>query len=127
MTRRRLSELEQLVMDHVWRHPRSTVSQCQDALAARSRPLKENTVRTLLSRLETKGYVIHDVEGRSFLYRAAEPRTNVAVQAVKQIIDRFCDGSLEALLTGMVEGDVVTPKELRELARRVAQSKGAKK
>lgn|SRR5574340_931425 len=125
--KKRLSELEQIVMDHVWRNPGCTVAQCQDALAASARRLKENTVRTLLSRLETKGYVTHGVEGRAFLYRASEPRTNVAAQAVKQIVERFCGGSMEELLTGMVENKMVSPAELQDLARRVARSKGAKK
>ena len=109
--RKRLSELEQLVMEEVWRHPGSTVAQCQEALAGAGRPLKENTIRTLLTRLEVKSYVRHKLEGRAFLYHPSEPRKNIAAQAVKQVIDKFCNGSLEELLTGMVENDVVSPAE----------------
>jgi len=114
-------------MDHVWRYPGCTAAECQEALAAAARVLKENTVRTLLSRLEKKGYVTHEVAGRAFLYRACEPRKHVAAQAVKQIMERFCGGSLEELLTGMVENDLVSPEELRELAGKVSRSKEARK
>jgi BlaI family penicillinase repressor len=121
--RKRLSELEQLVMDHVWRNPGCTVSACRDALLAADRPLKETTVRTLLQRLAQKGYVTHKVDGRTYLYRASEPRTNVAAQAAKQIIDRFCGGSLEELLVGLVDNDMVSRKELQQLARRIGSKK----
>jgi predicted transcriptional regulator len=39
---------------------------------------------------------------------------------VRQILDRFCDGSLEQLLVGMVENEVVDRAELRQLAQRLA-------
>ena len=127
MIRKRLSELEQLVMDYVWRNPGCTVSACRDALSAADRPLKETTVRTLLQRLAQKGYVTHKVEGRTYLYRASEPRTNVAAHAAKQIIDRFCGGSLEELLVGLVDNDMVSRKELQQLARRIGSKKPAGK
>ena len=113
--RKRLSELEQLVMDYVWRNPGCTVSACRDALSAADRPLKETTVRTLLQRLSQKGYVTHKVDGRTYLYRASEPRTNVAAQAAKQIIDRFCRGSLHELVSGMVDGEMLSDEELAKL------------
>ena len=77
----------------------------------------------LLQRLAQKGYVTHQVEGRTYLYRASEPRKNVAAQAAKLIIDRFCGGSLEELLVGLVDNDVVSRKELQQLARRIASKK----
>src|SRR5271155_2993237 len=113
--RKRLSELEQLVMDYVWRNPGCTVSACRDALSAADRPLKETTVRTLLLRLAQKGYVAHKVDGRTYLYCASEPRKNVAAHATKQIIDRFCGGSLEELLIGLLDNDMVSRKKLQQL------------
>lgn len=110
-------------MDYVWRNPGCTVSACREALSAAERPLKETTVRTLFQRLAQKGYVTHKVDGRTYLYRASEPRKNVAAQAAKQIIDRFCGGSLEELLVGLVDNDMVSRKELQQLARRIGSKK----
>jgi BlaI family transcriptional regulator, penicillinase repressor len=119
---KRLSELEQLVMDYVWSHPGCSVTSCQEGLAA-SRPLKESTVRTLFQRLEAKGYVTHVVDGRTYLYSASQRRSNIAAKAVKQIIDRFCGGSLEELLVGMVDNDIVDGKELQELTQKITAKK----
>lgn len=124
---KRLSGLEQLVMDFVWTHPGCSVAECRDALAASTKPLKETTVRTIFQRLAKKGYVVHETDGRTYVYRAVQPRKSVAAQAVRQIINRFCGGSLEELLTGMVENDVVDRQELADLTRRIAQKKGSAK
>jgi hypothetical protein len=47
----------------------------------------------------------------------------VAAKAVRQIIERFCGGSVEALLLGMVNNDVVDESELERLAQRIARRK----
>jgi predicted transcriptional regulator len=123
---KRISGLEQIVMDHVWANPGSTAEDCRQALAQSSRNLKDSTVRTLLHRLEQKGYLTHDVDGRTYRYRAPERRRNMAAQAVKQIIDQFCDGSVEQLLTGMVENSFVRQDELEELAKKIVKNKAAR-
>ncbi len=113
-----LGEVEQIVMDYLWTHGPSSSEACREALAA-SRPMKDSTIRTVLRRLEEKGYLTHAIEGRTFIYKAADARQNVAVRAVKGIIDRFCGGSAEQLLLGMVDNAVLNRKQLERLARRI--------
>jgi predicted transcriptional regulator len=50
----------------------------------------------------------------------------VAARAVKHIIDRFCGGSVEQLMIGMVDNAVVDRKELDRLARKIAARKEGK-
>jgi BlaI family transcriptional regulator, penicillinase repressor len=121
-----LGEVEQMVMDHVWTHGPCSAESCREALRA-TRPMKESTVRTILTRLEHKGFVSHEVEGRTYIYRAAEARQNVAVRAVKSIIDRFCGGSAEELVVGMVHHAVIDRGQLERLARKIAQEKTEEK
>jgi BlaI family transcriptional regulator, penicillinase repressor len=59
-------------------------------------------------------------KGKSYAYSDVDKPQNVAARAVRQIIDRFCGGSLEQLLVGMVDNEVVDPAELRDLARKLA-------
>ena len=120
-----LGELEHTVMDYIWTHGPATAEACRDALAGQW-PMKDSTVRTILRRLEEKGYLAHQVQNRTFIYQAAEERRNVAARAAKRIIDRFCQGSVEQLLTGMVENDVLGPRELERVARKIAQRKKEK-
>jgi predicted transcriptional regulator len=115
-----MGEVEQSVMDYIWSHGDSTAESCREALAS-SRPMKDSTIRTVLRRLEEKGYLTHELQGRTFLYRAADRRQNVAVRAVKNIIDRFCGGSAEELVLGMVDNEVLDQKQLEHLARKIAE------
>ncbi len=75
------------------------------------------TVRTLLRRLEQKGYLRHESDGRAYAYRAVEPARSLAARAVRQIIDRFCRGSVEELVSGMVEAKVLKKDDIEELER----------
>jgi len=112
-----LGELERDILSIVWRLGTVTAEQVREELA---RPLKDSTVRTVLRRLEEKGYIQHSVENRTFLYRSAESRQRVAGRAAKRIVDWFCDGSVEALLVGMVDSKVLDRAELQRLAARIA-------
>jgi predicted transcriptional regulator len=112
-------------MEFIWSRGPSTAEACREALVP-VRSLKDSTIRTVLRRLEEKGLVTHQVQGRTFLYQATQPRRHFAARAVQHIIDRFCGGSVEQLLVGMVENNVLTPNDLEQLAHRVAQRRGEK-
>jgi predicted transcriptional regulator len=118
--RKALSELEHQIMEILWAIGPANSDQIRLALAGK-RPLKDSTVRTILRRLQEKGYVKHQVQGRAYIYSGAEKPRNVAARAVRQIIDRFCGGSVEQLLVGMVEDEVLDRKELQHLAQKLAQ------
>jgi predicted transcriptional regulator len=120
-----LTPLEQLLMDYVWANPDCTAETCREGVAAQ-RALKDSTIRTVLRSLEEKGYVTHQVAGRTFVYRAADSRRNVAVDAARQLIDRFCGGSVEDFLVGLVDRQVLQPKQLQRLAEKIAARKGGK-
>jgi len=119
-----LGDVEQIVMDYIWSHGPSTAETCREALAS-SRLMKDSTIRTVLRRLEEKGYLTHQIQGRTFIYSAADARQNVAVRAVKGIIDRFCGGSAEQLVLGMVDNAVLDRKQLERLARKIADNEKA--
>jgi BlaI family penicillinase repressor len=121
-----LGEVEQAVMDYIWAHGPTSAEACREALAS-SRPMRDSTIRTVLRRLEEKGYLTHNIQGRTFIYRASDERQNVAVRAVKNIIDRFCSGSAEELVLGMVDNAVLSHKQLERLARRIEEKPTADK
>lgn len=112
-----LGELEREILSIIWRRGSVTAEQVREEL---DRPLKDSTVRTVLRRLEEKGYIAHTTENRTFIYRPAESRQKVAGRAVKRIVDWFCEGSVEALLVGMVDSKVLDRAELQRLAERIA-------
>jgi len=117
-----LGELERSVLQLMWQHGTLSAERVREELDLQDRPLKDSTVRTVLRRLEEKGYVKHVLENRTFLYSPAEPAPMVAGRAVKRILEWFCDGSVEQLLVGMVDSAVLDRTELQRLAERIAQA-----
>jgi predicted transcriptional regulator len=116
--RKPLSQLEHLVMEYLWTNGPATSEQVRLGLES-THSMKDATARTILRRLEEKGYVQHREEGRTYIYSGLEQAENVAMRAIRQIIDRFWGGSAEALVAGMVEQEVIDPRELRELAKKL--------
>ena len=106
-----LSDLEHEVMHAVWNTGPASV-EVVHAIVAEQRDIKEVTTRTMLRRLEAKGYLRHDVEGRAYIYRAVEAPRSLAARAVRQIIDRLCRGSVEELISGIVESNILSEAEL---------------
>ena len=118
-TKPEFGELERAVMNIVWTHGPLSSEGIREKL---DRKLKETTVRTVLRRLEGKGYVTHVVENRAFIYAAAEPRQRVAVRAIQRIVDWFCDGSVDEVLVGMVDAKMVDRKQIDRLLEVVEQA-----
>lgn len=119
-----LGDLERDVMQLVWAKGPITAEAVREQLTRR---LKESTVRTVLRRLEEKGYVGHTVEGRTYVYQATEARGRVAARAVQRIVDWFCNGSVDEVLVGMVDTAMLDRKRLRMLTDRMSQTKNGKK
>lgn len=113
-----LGELEREVMQLVWGADGVTADAIRDRLP---RKPKESTVRTVLTRLEKKGFVEHSVVGRTFVFRAVEARQAVAARAVKRLIDWLCNGSVEEVLVGMADARIVDRETLQRLADQIEE------
>jgi BlaI family penicillinase repressor len=108
-----LGDLEHELLTILWTHGEMT------ALAVRkhvTRKLKDPTIRTVLRRLEEKGYVTHSVVSGTFIYRAKETAETTAASAVQSIVERFCGGSLERVLVALANAGLVDANELATLA-----------
>lgn len=107
-------------MQLVWKHGPANAEELRAKL---SRPLKESTVRTVLRRLEEKGYVRHEVEGRTFIFSAVTPPAEVAERGVRGIAAWLYRGSVADLLVGVVDSSRLDAQELERLADRIAKAR----
>ena len=117
-SQRPLTELQQKILDFIWRKSEVTAEQVREGLLP-EHPLKDSSVRTMLRRLEQQGYLEHRLDGKTFVYRAMAPTTSHAVNTVRQLIERFWSGSAEQFVAGMVDAKVLSAEELRRLAKKV--------
>jgi predicted transcriptional regulator len=103
-------ELE--VMEVLWGRGSSTVSEVRDALGDE---MAYNTVLTVLRRLEDKGYVGHEEEGRAHRYHALVEAQAVRESALERLTRRVFGGSPELLLTHLVSGRKLSEAQLRRI------------
>ncbi len=115
-----LGDLEREVLTLIWDAGQTTADAVREALG---RKLKESTVRTVLRRLEDKGYLTHDIEGRTYVYKPAQSREVVTARAVQRVADWFCAGSMKELLVGMVDARALGKTELDKIAARIKRAR----
>lgn len=111
-----LGDLEHELLTILWKHGEMTATAVRKHV---TRKLKDPTIRTVLRRLEEKGYVTHSVVSGTFIYRATESAETTAATAVQGIVDRFCGGSLERVLKALVDTGFADANQLATLAGRL--------
>ncbi len=67
--------------------------------------------------LESKGYLRHEVRGKSYVYRAVIGRRKAQGHALRDLLGRFFGGSAEDLVLRLIEDETITPEQLDELRR----------
>jgi BlaI family penicillinase repressor len=109
-----LSPAQQELMEIVWERGELSASEVGKILAPKRR-LARNTVKTLLLRMEEKGWLAHREEGRTHRYRAAVPRHVTIGEKVIELIDTLCGGSPEALMTALLDHRGLTDAEAKRI------------
>jgi predicted transcriptional regulator len=120
--KRPLTDLQQVILNFIWSKGSATAEEVREALLPKH-ALKDPSVRTLLRRLEARGYLTHKIVGKVFVYRARVQQRSVAARAVQQIINRFCGGSVDQFLLGMVDEKVLSAEEIRKLAKKIGNDR----
>jgi predicted transcriptional regulator len=117
-----LTDAELRLMDVLWEKGKATVSEVVDGLP-QDVPLAYSTVLTTLRILETKGYIRHTKEGRSFVYQPVVDREEAREGAVKHLLRRFFENSPELLMLNLLESTKIDAGELKRLRKRIEEDK----
>ena len=116
----KLSRRERQIMNIVYGHGRVSVA---DVLADLPDPPSYSTVRALLRILEEKGFLIHEKEGRRYIYRPTQPRQQAGRSALKQIFQTFFDKSVEKTMMALISDADLSDEELDRLSTLIEQTK----
>lgn len=112
------------IMEIVWDRGEVSASEVRRILC-KTREVARNTVRTLLERMEEKGWVKHREEGRAFLYSAAQPRQTTIGRKVHEMIETVCEGSPEALVTALLDYRGLNADELQRIRQMLSRARAA--
>lgn len=120
-----LSPAQQEIMELVWDRGELSAFEVREALAD-DRTVARETVRTMLTRMEEKGWLKHRVVGRTYFYSAAIPREANLGQSVVELIDNLCGGSAEKLMTALLDHRGLSDEEAKRIQSMIESSKARK-
>jgi BlaI family transcriptional regulator, penicillinase repressor len=105
------------IMAVLWDRGPSTVAEVRARIKD---DLAHNTVLTVLTVLEEKGYVVRAEEGKAHRFRALVKQEVAGATATARLVEKLFGGSTERLLTHLVTERNITPDELKRLRRLLA-------
>ena len=121
-----LSPAQLEIMEIVWDKGEVAAVEVRQLLA-NERELARETVRTMLERMEDKGWLKHRAVGRTFFYSAAVPREATAGQKVIELIDTVCGGSPERLMTALLDYRGLSAEEAARIEALIKQARDKKR
>lgn len=116
----RLGRLELQIMNVVWEKGKATVHDVKDVLG-RGRKPAYSTILTMMRKLEAKGYLEHDVDDRTYIYRPTISQQAVRHGVLGDIVDRLFEGSPSLLLNSLVEQNRISENELKQIQKLIKE------
>ncbi|MHB9046606.1 MAG: BlaI/MecI/CopY family transcriptional regulator, partial [Pirellulales bacterium] len=105
----------------LWEHGELKPSEIQELFP---RPIKNAALRSYLSILCAKGHAVRRRRGNAFYYRAKTQRESTFRSMLGELVNTFCDGSVEALLCRLLAKEKLSEEELLQLQRMAQKRPG---
>ncbi len=104
---------------------RASVADVWKGLVAR-RPLARNTVQTMMTRLEAKGWLRHRAVGNAFIYSATVARAKTLGRIVRALVDSAFRGSAEGLIAALLNERGVSDDEAERIRKMIQEARREK-
>ena len=117
-----LSRRERQIMDFLFQRGKATVGEVMDGIPD---PPGYSAVRATLRTLEQKGRVMHEEDGRAYVYRPTLRRDAARKSALTHVLKTFFDNSAEQAVAALLElkGPRLSEAELDRVSRLVENAK----
>ena len=113
MEKTSLSPSEWRVMEVLWTRPRTLMELVREL--AQSAGWAKSTVTTMVRRMEEKGLVTYDQEGRTKVFRPAVAREDVVAAETESLLQRAYHGSVGLLVNALAERESLSKADIEEL------------
>jgi BlaI family penicillinase repressor len=110
----RITDAEHAVMEALWtRAPLTAQEVCEEVWADRGWSMA--TVKTLLSRLASKGSVATEPDGKRFLYSPLVARADYIGTESRRLVDRLFGGRAAPLFAHLAEAEALSADDIAEI------------
>ena len=119
---RGLSRRERQIMDLLFQRGKASVGEVMDGIPD---PPGYSAVRATLRTLEQKGRVIHEEDGRAYIYRPTLRRDAARKSALTHVLKTFFDNSAEQAVAALLElkGPRLSDAQLDRVSRLIENAK----
>ena len=115
------TDVELQILGVLWQRGPSTVRQVHEALSA-ARETGYSTTLKMMQVMKAKRLVVRDDSVRPQVYRAARSREQTQLRILDDLVQKAFGGSARRLVMRMVSANRVSPEELAEIERLVAEA-----
>ncbi len=122
MSGSRLGRVQLRIMKVLWERRAANARDITEALS-RDKPIAHSTVQTLLRKLEDKGAVGHEADGRTFTYHAVVDASSVTRSATRDLIERVFGGSAAGLAAYLLREERISRSEIDELRKLIDETR----
>ncbi len=121
-----LTEAQLEIMNLVWDRDELTVAEVWKELS-QLRKVSRNTIQTLMTRLDARGWLAHRVEGKTFIYRAVFQREATQKQLLTKLLNAAFAGSASGLVMALLDGDLAPGEadRIRDMLDRKSKGEGS--
>jgi BlaI family penicillinase repressor len=120
-----LTKREERIMDILWAMKKGFVNDIIEQLPDPKPPY--TTISSIVRILEDKGFVKHKAYGKIYEYTPAVSKLAYKKFALKSFITNYFDGSLENVVSFMVEEKELSEDELNDISKFIQDCKTRKK
>lgn len=117
-----LSDAQEEIMQLIWEHGELTALKTAELIGL-NRPVTKTTVRTLMERMVDKGWLVHRVENRTYIYSAAHPKKKAVGTALIDVLNRLCNGKPETLVSALLDEKRLTVDQLDRISEMLKQER----
>ena len=128
MTATKLGVVQMRIMQVLWDNQKVTAREITDELNRLhpSDPIAHSTVQTLLRGLMDKGAVVHQTEGRTFVFEPVVKEEKVRNSATRDLLKQVFDGSAGDLVSYLLANEKVSKEDLDKI-KKLINEKSKKK
>ncbi len=118
-----LTKAEEEIMQAIWRIGPSTVGQIREEIEkdTNEKPV-HSTISTMLRILVEKGFLTYKVYGRTFEYQPMLSKEEYSRQSLQKLVSDYFEGSMNRLVSFLVEEKELNVKELSDLLEKLDDS-----
>ncbi|MCI0485818.1 MAG: BlaI/MecI/CopY family transcriptional regulator [Blastocatellia bacterium] len=116
-----LSKRERQIMEIIYQKGQATAS---EVFAAMPDPPSDTSVRKLIRILEQKGHLLHEAQGKEYVYKPAIPQSEACQAAIENLLETFFENSAPRAVAALlnVSRDRLTPEDVKRLSELIEET-----